>query len=311
MKKGYLYIAVAALMFSTMEITLKSIAGQFHPIQLSLTRFLIGGIFLIPFALQMLKKKEHTLTRSDILSFAGLGFIGVVVSMTLYQLAVEHAQASVVAVLFSSNPVFVTFFAYLLIHEMIFRRNIVSLLLEIAGILVIINPLHTKLDVTGVILILLATVSFALYGVLGKKRCAELGGVVVTCGSFMLGSLEMLLLIFLSHLPVLSQALASSSSLSLFSSVPLLQGYTLANILPMLYISVGVTGLGYACYFLAMEATSANTTSLIFFFKPALAPILAMLILKEVIPFNMFLGILLILLGSIVSIYPTLRPGKE
>lgn len=311
MKKGYLYIAVAALMFSTMEITLKSIAGQFHPIQLSLTRFLIGGIFLIPFALQMLKKKEHMLNRSDILSFAGLGFIGVVVSMTLYQLAVEHAQASVVAVLFSSNPVFVTFFAYLLIHEMIFRRNIVSLLLEIAGILVIINPLHTKLDVTGVILILLATVSFALYGVLGKKRCAKLGGVVVTCGSFMLGSLEMLLLIFLSHLPVLSQALTSSSSLSLFSSVPLLQGYMLANILPMLYISVGVTGLGYACYFLAMEATSANTTSLIFFFKPALAPILAMLILKEVIPFNMFLGILLILLGSIVSIYPTLRPGKE
>jgi hypothetical protein len=42
MKRGYLFIALATLFFSTMEIALKEVAGQFNPVQLNLTRFLMG-----------------------------------------------------------------------------------------------------------------------------------------------------------------------------------------------------------------------------------------------------------------------------
>lgn len=310
MKKGYLYIAMSTILFSTMEIALKTIGGQFHPIQLTLSRFLIGGIFLLPVALSALKKRGITLSASDIRAFAGLGFVGVVCSMICYQLSLLHVQASVVAVLFSSNPVFVTFFAFVFIHEAIYRRNIAALILEILGIIIIINPLHIQLDMTGILFVLLSTIAFALYGVLGKKKCSTLGGVVVTCGSFLLGSAEMLLLTALSHIPAVSGALASGS-LSLFSSIPLLSGYTASNIGTFLYIAIGVTGMGYVCYFMAMEVTSASTASLTFFFKPALAPILAMIILKESIPFNMLAGILCILAGSIVSLYPSLTKGAS
>ena len=41
MKRGYLFIALATLFFSTMEIALKEVAGLFNPVQLNLTRFLI------------------------------------------------------------------------------------------------------------------------------------------------------------------------------------------------------------------------------------------------------------------------------
>ena len=56
----------------------------------------------------------------------------------------------------------------------------------------------------------------------------------------------------------------------------------------------------------AMEKTSANTAALVFFFKPVLAPIFALLILHEAIPMNMVLGILLILAGSMTNILPGL-----
>ena len=56
-----------------------------------------------------------------------------------------------------------------------------------------------------------------------------------------------------------------------------------------------------------MEETSANETSLVFFFKPILAPIMALLILHEAIPFNMVIGILFILAGSLASIVPSLK----
>ena len=38
MKRGYLFIALATLFFSTMEIALKEVAGLFNPVQLNLTR---------------------------------------------------------------------------------------------------------------------------------------------------------------------------------------------------------------------------------------------------------------------------------
>ena len=51
-----------------------------------------------------------------------------------------------------------------------------------------------------------------------------------------------------------------------------------------------------------MEHCEAQTVSLVFFFKPILAPILAVLLIDETIPLNMMAGIILILIGSIVSI---------
>ncbi len=60
-----------------------------------------------------------------------------------------------------------------------------------------------------------------------------------------------------------------------------------------------------------MEVTSAQTTSLVFFFKPALAPLLAFLILHEAIPGNMLAGIVCILCGSLASILPGLLAQRR
>ena len=125
-------------------------------------------------------------------------------------MSVESTPASVVAVLFSSNPVFVTIFAFFLLKEQIHKNNVLALILEVVGILIIINPLHTKLSISGVLLAIASTLFFALYGVVGKRKCAQYGGVVVTCFSFLFGGLEMLLMIGLSNVPAISSALASA-----------------------------------------------------------------------------------------------------
>ena len=310
MKKGYLYIALTTVLFSTMEITLKSISGSFNPIQLTLSRFLIGGVILLPLAIKALKKKNIKLAVADMLNFALLGFICVVIGMLLYQMAVMNTKASVVAVLFSSNPIFVMIFAYFILKEPIFKNNILAMILEVIGIVAIINPFHTKLSFFGVTLAMLSAIAFAIYGVLGKQKTEKFGGIVVTCFSFLFGSMEMLLLTFLTRIHVAADFL-TAHGLGMFANVPLFTGYNLDNILVVIYTFVGITGAGYVFYFLAMEETSANTTSLVFFFKPALAPILALILLKEAIPFNMVIGILFILGGSILSILPAIWKQKQ
>ena len=300
MKRGYLFIALATLFFSTMEIALKEVAGLFNPVQLNLTRFLIGGLVLIPFARRMLRKRGVRIDGLSLVKLAGLGFLGIVVSMTLYQLAVENTNASVVAVLFSCNPVFVLVFAGLILRTQILRQHVMALVLECLGILILINPLDTSISTAGITFTLLSTAVFALYAVLGTKMCAKYSGVVVTCGSFLFASLEMAAIV------AAVAGVLADIGLGLFADIPLLSGYTPFSALMMLYICVGVTGAGFACYFMAMEATSPITASLVFFFKPALAPVLALFFLQEAIPVSMVVGVLFILAGSLVSLIPAL-----
>ena len=160
MKRGYLFIALATLFFSTMEIALKEVAGLFNPVQLNLTRFLIGGLVLIPFARRMLRKRGVRIDGLSLVKLAGLGFLGIVVSMTLYQLAVENTNASVVAVLFSCNPVFVLVFAGLILRTQILRQHVMALVLECLGILILINPLDTSISTAGITFTLLSTAVF-------------------------------------------------------------------------------------------------------------------------------------------------------
>ena len=51
-KRGYLYILLAAMIFSTTEVALKGLGGVFAPMQITVERVLIGALFLLPFALR-------------------------------------------------------------------------------------------------------------------------------------------------------------------------------------------------------------------------------------------------------------------
>jgi drug/metabolite transporter (DMT)-like permease len=283
-----------------LEIVLKFVSAAFNPVQLTFTRFFIGGLFLVPYTFKSLREK-HLSIKDDLVYFAFLGFLGIVISMGLYQLAVQTTKASVVAVLFSCNPVFVMILAYFLTGEIINTNKILALILEVIGTLIIINPFNTQLNVFGILLTIASTLTFALYGILGKRKCEKYGGITVTCFGFIFGSLELLILIALSHNNYVSSYF-SINGLSIFSHIPLFTGYSIRLIPILLYIFIVNTGIGYACYFKSLEETSAQITSLVFFVKPILAPILALILLHEIIPLNMVVGIIFIFIGSLSAI---------
>ena len=212
--------------------------------------------------------------------------------------------------MFSCNPVFVAFLAFFLLKEPIKPRHIAALLLEIIGTIVIISPWDTRLNMTGVALALLSTLLFSLYGVMGKRKVAVYGGAVVTCFSFLFGSLIVLVFICLTHIPAVAQVF-QSMGLNSFAYIPIFAGYTLENLPYVLFVSVGVAGIGFCAYFLAMEYQPASVVSLVYFFKPALSPILAWMVHGEEISQSMFTGIALIVAGSLCSIIPGILESRQ
>lgn len=310
-KSGYIYILLTAFMFSTMEIALKLVSGVFAPMQITMLRFLVGGVLLIPFARASLKKREAKLTGQNWRYFLLLGFLCVLLSMVFYQMAVVHAPASVVGIVFSSNPIFVSVLAFLILHETIHWNNVAALALEVLGILAIIKPWDVAMELPGILLAVCAAVLFALYGVMGKRATARFGSITVTCFTFIFGGGEMLALLLIGHIPPVARALGAVPALRIFADVPFVQGISLQTLPVLLYICLVVSAGGYVCYMKAMESTSANEASLVFFIKPILAPILAFLILREAIHWNVFLGIGFFLAGSLVSILPAMARAKQ
>ncbi|TGA99031.1 hypothetical protein E4665_06880 [Sporolactobacillus shoreae] len=310
MKKGYIYIAFSTLFFSTMEIAIKLVASDFNPIQLNFIRFLIGSIILAPLAIRHLKGSGFSFNRSSILYFLFSGFMCVVVSMTFFQLAIVYAKAATVAILFSCNAVFVIPFAHFFLKEKLTKLSLLSLVVSVAGMIFIVNP-ENLTNVTGITLSLVAAVTFALYGIVGRKGSLKFGfdGIVQSSFSFLTGSLELLVLIFITKIGPVAAWLKSVGLVD-FSNIPVLQNVSWGTAPILIYLGVFVTGLGFSFYFLAMEATSASTASLVFFIKPALAPVLALFILGEAITPNVLYGILLILGGSCIELFSDNREAK-
>ncbi|MDP5255298.1 MULTISPECIES: DMT family transporter [unclassified Vibrio] len=298
MSFGYFCILISTLFFSSIEIVLKLVSADFNPLELNFLRFAIGSAMLFPLALRSLKRLNMRIEARHWPRFLFTGFLCVVVSMTCFQLAISYTQASIVAILFSCNAVFVIPLAHVLLKQTMNWVSVGSLLLSVVGMIFILNPEHMP-NTTGVILALLSALAFALYGITGQVGQKKYGynGLVLTFFSFFAGSLEMLLLMSLTHLPIVSEGL-TSLGLAQFSQLPIIAGISWQSLPTLIYLGIFATGFGYACYFMAMERTSAATTSVIFYIKPALAPILALPILGEVLHINTVIGIGFIIAGS-------------
>ncbi|MBM5607690.1 EamA family transporter [Listeria ivanovii] len=301
MEKGYLYIAIATILFSSMEIAIKLTNGTFNPIQITFLRFALGGLFLLPLAVKKLKKEAKKLTAKDIRFFCWSGFFCVVISMILFQLAIGYTKASTVAIIFSCNPVFVLTFAALFLKEKLAGLTIIFIIVSLIGIVVIINPFEV-VDPIGILLAVLAAITFAIYSVFSRfgTKKYHYNGILITCFSFIFGSAELLVIMLFTHIPVIANSFMTNG-LPAFANVPVFSGIGWASLPLLFYLGIGVTGIGFSSYFLAMENVGVSLASLVFFIKPALTPIFAWIILGESINFHTAIGIIIILIGSFLT----------
>lgn len=301
MNKAYLYIILSAVIFSTMELAGKIVATDINPFQLNFIRFLIGALFLLPIALQSIKRKHIEFKKGDLSYFLFAGFINIVISMSFFQFSIIYTLASTVAILFCTNPIFTTLFARILLGEKLNGTTLLSLGVSIGGVLVILNPFGLHTDLQGVILILLSAAFFGLYSVIVKMRVARYGSITLSCFSFLAGDAILLIIIALSHLSCFKSLPPSAMSRYLVE-IPIMAGITANNVAVLIYLGVVVTGLGFLLYFLAMEKSTASTGSIVFFLKPALAPLFCYLFLRESIPLQTMIGIVLILAGAYLAL---------
>lgn len=286
MKKVYIYVFLTGMLFGSMEVALKIGGATFNPIQLTFIRFLIGGLFLLPFAIRDLKKRQIKLTAGDMVYLFSLGFICICFSMVLFQIGLMGINASLAALIFSINPVFTMVFAHYIVHEKFTKKKAIALAISIIGLIIVMNPqklVSGDNNIWFLLMTLVAAISFGLYTAFGKKRIAKIGGVTQNSFSFLMGSATLLVVLIIT-------------------GEPILEGISIDTAPLLFYLGVCVTGIGYYFYLKTVEIAGPSTASVAFFIKPMIAPVFAMAILGETITVNIGVGLIFILFGSFVNL---------
>ncbi|MBY9079072.1 EamA family transporter [Paenibacillus sp. HN-1] len=303
-KKIIAYILAASLLISSLEITLKIAGNTFHPVQLTFLRFIIGGLALLLPSLISMRKNNIRPALKDWTLLALNGFMVVVISMILFQLAVDHAKASTVAVLFSCNPVFTLLLSYLFLQEKLSKLTLLSIILSSIGLLVIVNPANLN-EPLGMTFALLSAVAFSVYSIISRLVSIRTGlsGLAVTGFTLLIGSIELLALMLLTHLQPLAAVFSGVPGLETFVHIPIWAGIAWDYVPLLLLAGIGNSAAAFALYFLIMELSNVSLASIPFFIKPGLAPLLSFLILSENITVHLIIGIVIILAGSLLIIY--------
>ena len=277
--KGFLFVFCAVLLWSTAEVVTRTIHDDIAPIQLSWIRFIIGGVFLALFLPHDLSRKKIQLNRRIIFHSAWLAIFGIVFSGIAFQYALIYAGAGVVATVFGATPIMVFVLSRIILGDPMTFGRLSGVVLGFIGILILAASKDSPtFSFLGFGLSIFNVFCFSLFTVFVKKLAGPYAGIPLSVLTFLIGALMMTPLVFweadwrsLEHLPELW--------------------------LPVLYLSVGTSGLAYLFYFSGLERVDATQAVSVILLKPPIATALAAVFLGEAITWNLVLAMVFILTG--------------
>ena len=190
---GTVCLMVTVLLFLTFEVVSKGLLDRVSAFQINFWRFLLGGLLLLVLCAL---RKDLRLERADIGKLGLSGFVGITLSMSLlqYSLGLENAKASVVALVFSTNPIFVLLFQSLKNREKPRLKQVLGLLVCVAG-LCLISAQDLRKGMGNPMVFVLSLGSSLLYGLytlMGHGLAVKYGSLKYNTYSFLAGALLML-----------------------------------------------------------------------------------------------------------------------
>ncbi len=287
----WLALLAGVCLFSTVEVFSKIIGTRVPPFQMVFIRFFLTGVILLGLALPGLRRRHTPLTRRDLGVFALMGLVGVAISLSLFHLAIlVFAKAASCAIVFSANPVFVVLFARYINDEPLDARKLVALILGVAGVACFAwesGAFNTK-SLMGLSIMLVSALCFAFNICISRRVIANYGvfllmGATALCGSLLV-------------LPLAAISVAQHGVGGLISAWA-----------PVLYVALVGTALAYTLYYYGLSRGTVFQASMTFFLKPALASLLAFLLLGEHINRFMIGGSILILAGLLITMLHNLK----
>lgn len=281
---GHLAALFTIFLWGSTFISTKVLLQSFSPIEIMITRFLIGFLVLIllhPRRMRLTERKQEWL-------FAAAGLTGVALYYLLETIALRYTNASNAGIIVSVSPFFTALLARVFLKEeragMFFY---LGFLLALSGIIVISVNSSTQQGINplGDLLVLIASMIWAVYSIV-TRNISKLGygTIPATRRTFFYGILFLI--------PV-----------ALFSGIDidLQQVIKPVNFWNLLFLGVGASAICFLTWNQAIRMIGAVKTSVYIYLAPVITVTMSALILDEPVTWVTVLGVALTLAGLLLS----------
>lgn len=258
----HLALTTVAALFSLNYIISKIAMHAFHPVAFAYLRVL-GSALVLQF---VLPRDRSPMTAADSRALVGFSLLGVVLNQTLFLAGLAFTSAHIAAILITALPVFALAAAILIGRERGTVMKIGGIALAAAGALLVVGfegVEGSKRSLIGAILIILNSLSYALYLVLSKPLMARLSARRVIRRMFMNAAVIMI--------PIAAVPLARQS----WSTIPPRAW------LALLLVIAGPTVAAYLLNAWALSHAESSLVAAYTYVQPFLTAILAAVFLHE------------------------------
>ncbi|MHB1005426.1 MAG: DMT family transporter [Chloroflexota bacterium] len=272
----------AAVIWGGVYVVAKYVLDFIPPLTLVALRYAIALVVLV--AVTRLSR-TRPVARADLPAMAALGLVGFAISIVAQFAGTHLSTAANGALITTATPVLVAVFAYFILAEPLVPRHLLGLGLALAGVLVVSDPASANLSpdlLLGNLLLVVASVTYALYSVLAKRASFRYPVLTVTTYATLFG------LAFTAPFAPAEWALFGAPAPE--ATTPLMAA-------GVFYLGVVGTAVAFYLWNKGMALLDASAAAVCFFAQPVVGGLLGWLLLGERLGLSFFLGAALIFLG--------------
>ena len=279
---GYIMVLGAAALWATIGLFYKALTGSCGLSPLTVAFFRAALSFLILLTVLALRRWAWLrVARRDLPFFALFGLVGIAVFYILYVYAVHLAGMAMAVVLMYTAPAWVTLIAWRFFGEGLDKPKLIALVLAFGGCVLvarIYDPAQVRLNAGGILFGLGAGVTYGLYTIFNKQALRSYNPWTTMVYALGFGMAFLL-------------PLQSPSTLATALRQP--------TLLWLALLALGPTLGAALLYAMGLERLPASVVSIVATLEPAIAAVLAVVVLGETLTVPQALGALSIVSGVI------------
>lgn len=259
-------MVLAAIFWSGAFIAGKFSIEEFPVFSLVFFRFLIATAII--FVIMIRVEDNWKITKKDLKMFLTLGIVGMVGYHVFFFLSLKFTTATNSSLIGAINPIVTTVLACIFLKEKVNRKNIIGILMSLLGVILITTNgnlsllLSLKFNI-GDILMIIAVICWASYGILSKKALEVYSPIKITSYAFLTCTIILVPFVILEK------------------PWTFIQDTTINGWISILYMAIFPSVFGYLIQQMSNKKIGPTKTSLYINLVPVFSMILAFFILGE------------------------------